>query len=132
MSVAHPDLRFKHSRLIEELAEAHPLLRRQLIRLAVWSRENGVPAPMVTCIRRDEASNEAVGGAKRSLHLCLCAGDLRITHYSPDERRRVGQWLISNCPPDVFELVLIPHGTAPHFHVAVRDRNWKGSPNPNT
>lgn len=83
------------------------------------------PALTVTCLDRDTGSNANVGGKTKSWHLFRCAFDLRSRHYSPQQAARVMDWLKGRCESPLWELVLVPHGTGPHFHCARRDFQWR-------
>jgi hypothetical protein len=90
--------------------------------------KNGIRAPIVTCIARDEAKNKAVGGVPNSLHLITPedpagrAVDLRDSDYSDGELTRAVKWwqqriMVSEVR---WEFISGRHGTGPHFHLGVK------------
>lgn len=91
-----------------------------------WKADDATfPDCTVTCLERDEAKNAAVTGKPKSWHLVRCAVDFRSKHYDFKQAAKCIDWLRERCPQPFWELVLIPHGTGPHFHVAYRDFSWR-------
>lgn len=113
---------FKSDAVAEQFERADPELRAIVTELAAWCEARDIIEPLVTCLERDEAENAKDHGVVHSHHLdrpCR-AVDLRSSHYSEWEAERVEAWLRHRCPKDAYELVLTPHGTGPHYHVAVK------------
>lgn len=113
-------IRFKRPELAEQFERVPDVLRQVVADLDTWSLVNLLPEPMLTCVDRTEEENAEVGGVPDSLHLYRLAVDLRCTHYTAHQRKRVEAWLRFRCPRNLFELILKPHGTGPHYHVGLR------------
>jgi hypothetical protein len=62
-------LKFKHDDLEAEWRETYPPLRAQVLNLACFAEELGVPDLVVTCLYRTSDENTAVGGKPTSLHM---------------------------------------------------------------
>jgi hypothetical protein len=59
-----------------------------------------------------------------SWHILLCAADLGIREYTPNQRRDVWGWFEARCKKPAWELLL--HSvTAPHIHAGRRDADWR-------
>lgn len=120
-------MKFKHTVIESEYGELHPDVRYVLDELDAWSIARGLPEVVVTCIKRDDASNKAVGGVAKSWHLWSAAADVRSTHYTPEERADVLKWLAVYCPKPAFELLYHDVQTGPHIHVARADLGWRNT-----
>lgn len=114
----------------DRLAFQHPDLINLLMQLdnahVGWREiDPTFPALIITCLDRDQDGNALVGGKDKSWHLFRCATDLRSKHYTPQQAARVMDWIKAHCEQPLWETVLVPHGTGPHFHVARRDFSWR-------
>lgn len=114
--------RFKAQHLRDELARSHPEIILLARDFGLWSEAEGLPAPVVTCIERDQLLNAKVGGVTNSLHLSRpCrAIDFRNVHYTEDQRPKVEAWLYDRCPRPTWGRVFKPHGTGAHYHLEFR------------
>lgn len=124
-------MKFTDPRDADRLAFQHPKLVELILAFDVqhkhWAAADPTfpPEATITCLDRDEGSNAQVGGKAKSWHLWRCAVDFRSKHYEFQQAARAIDWLRERCPQPMWELVLVPHGTGPHFHVAVRDFSWR-------
>jgi len=120
-------MQFKHPHLANEYEKLlHPRTRELLNALTKWSAEQGLPAPLATCIVRNP--NDPLEGGKFGWHQAKTAVDLRCSHYSSDQQKAVVQWLEQMCQPrKEWELITKVHGTGPHYHVAYRDFRWSAA-----
>lgn len=93
-----------------------------------WSAAQRLPVPVITCIKRGQDENRSIYGTDRfSWHYCIDgvvrAVDIRTRHYTPEQRAKVFAWFNEKCPDSKkFELIIKPHGTGPHAHIAIRDQ----------
>lgn len=120
---------FKHKDLEAEFDSLLPELQNILEEFGHWSAGAKIPMPVVTCLARSEAENAAIynGKPRFSWHIpnkdtgLIHAMDLRVTHYSAEQKAKVFMWFNERCPdPRKFELIVRPHGTGPHIHLAIR------------
>lgn len=123
-------MKFVPGELADRLGFQHPQLADLCRDLDAKTREwqaadPKFPDATVTCLDRDEAKNAEVTGKPKSWHLVRCAVDFRSKHYDFKQAAKVIDFLRERCPQPFWELVLIPHGTGPHFHVAYRDFSWR-------
>jgi hypothetical protein len=121
---------FEPTSLADRLAFQHPDLVHVLMELDIQHRrwrdaDPTFPPLTITCLDRDKDQNAGVGGKGKSWHLFMCAADIRSRHYTALQAARVMDWLKEKCPQPMWELVLIPHGTGPHFHIATRAWDWR-------
>jgi hypothetical protein len=117
-------VQFKFPVLELEFGGLHPDTRQVVLDLAAWSESLGFPAPVVTCIVR--APDNALEVGKFGWHQVATAADLRSHHYTPEQAAEVIKWLQGRCrPTEAWELITKNHGTAPHYHVARRDQQWR-------
>lgn len=126
-----------------EVQALHPKVRAKLDELEAWSRDEGLPEPVVTNVLRTEDDQERLylglylsrghspdiarekARARFSWHLVACAVDLRNRHYTPPQRKAVMQFLRQQCAPGEWELLEHDIGRGDHIHVAVRDEQWR-------
>lgn len=113
----------------------HPDSKDLVTRLGAYSATIGAPQPVITAISRARSWYSANGLPvnENSWHLYDCAVDLRVTHYTPEQRALVIKWLEQETAPKKdegvkkWELVTKLHGTGPHIHLARRDFAWRAT-----
>ena len=122
---------FKSKAVEDQFDNLHPELKTILEELGHWSASAKIPMPVVTCLVRTPEENRAIynGVDRFSWHLAkpdgtICAMDLRVVHYTDDSRAKVLKWILERCPDaKKWEVIYKPHGTGPHYHIAIRDRS---------
>ena len=136
-------LQFASHTLAVRYVAVHPDLRRLLRLLVNFSEREKLPAPVVTGLDRDEGWYKRNGlktplfswhyalpqfGENHSTFI-ICAVDLRNKHYTKAQKTKVEAWLRETFKSPEYELVIVDHGTGPHYHIARRDfllrRNWE-------
>lgn len=119
---------FKDARTEDQYDSLHQELKDILEEFGHWSASAKIPMPVVTCLGRSDGDNAELysGKARFSWHIpgkdgIIRAMDLRVLHYTPEQKARVFQWFLERCPdPKKFELILKIHGTGPHIHLGLR------------
>ena len=141
---------FKTTALAAEFIGLHPRLRRLLLDLDAQVAEWGLEPVVVTHVLRtpeqqadfywkdyagpacDEDAAREKARRRFSWHCCNCAVDIRYTHWSPDERKRVRVWLLSKkVTRPLWENLEHDVGRGEHWHLAfcdfVRRREYEQS-----
>lgn len=136
---------FKTPALSAELETVHPELRQVLVALSKQIREWGFPELVVTHLHRTAEQQEeykwraiakqhglsekdarAKARRKFSWHRANCGADLRRREYSSKQLREIRAWLYEHCPSPMWEFIDEEEGgTAPHFHLARQDFDWR-------
>lgn len=118
---------FKSQAVEDQWDRVLPELQTILDEFGHWSSSERLPVPVIVCLGRTEEENAALyGGQHRfSWHVpkdgIIHAADLRTKHYTVAQKAKVIVWFNNRCP-DVkkYELIVKPHGSGPHIHIAVR------------
>jgi len=114
--------------------------RQLILNLALFSKESGLPKPVVTGLSRTREWYEQrhlpplpfswhyrvpdpafTNPETKEVRWFTCAADLRIIHYKDDQLGTVTEWLKLRCPDSRWEVITKLHGTGPHIHVAFKD-----------
>jgi hypothetical protein len=139
---------YKTANLEMEFLTIHPVLIDLITRLEAYSKEAGLPEPVITeCYRtaddmeriywrqmmRDFSLKEDAARKKArnkdSLHLYGCGVDLRDKHYTVAQKKQVVAWLRAEMAkiskkPGFWEFLPDMHGTGSHLHVGRKDEMW--------
>lgn len=131
--------------------------RELALRFAQFSKDNGLPTPVLTALSREPGFYEKNGLTRKlfSWHYRIhdpafknedgttrwftCGMDWRniggaTPLYRADQLQTVNEWWKDHCKPSAqWELITKTHGTGPHIHVAFRDyrlrRLWDAANN---
>ena len=103
-----------------------PRLRVILIDLAEWVYfEFGKPMTL-TCIRRNQAENEAVEGMERSAHISdddgyVRAADIRSRNFLKPEKKRIVHYILDkwNRRQKYVHCIYHDADSGPHFHINI-------------
>lgn len=128
-------IEFADKSLAIRFVAVHKKLKELAREFDSWSRKNKMPSPVITGLDRTPEwyDQRELDRPVFSWHYALpvsfgdyssfviCALDFRNKHYRPDQRKQAGEWLVKRCPVGEWEVILVDHGTGPHFHVAYKD-----------